>query len=320
ELGLYPEDGRLRGGRDPDAALQRRRTARDGLMARYRLILDDTGASLHYRALAAWRLGAEPQLLPPDLPDPQAPPERGQLEAFIAGFIGFGMADTAYSEAQDRMAGLDQESVRRLVRDIAAAGHIDSSMRLIIALMARPDWEPRLSDYELLYPRPFISELRSIRPRPDVSEDLIYGLVRSESYFSHDAYSRAGAIGLTQLMPGTAAEVASALGMAAYDLRSPKDNIRIGAAMFADLLDETGGRAFRAMMAYNAGRSRLKKWMAESGDLPDDLMIEALGIEETRQYCRNILQATVMYGEIYYGIPVATSVGEIVEGQADKRP
>ncbi len=316
ELGLYPESSRLLG-RDPDSPMVRGRGTRDTLMARYRQILDDPAATLHYRALSAWRLGAEPQLLPADLPDPPAPREAGALEGFIAGFVGFGMADLAYRESLERMPALDRESVRRLAKDIADSGRIDSSMRLIIALMERSDWDPRLSDYELLYPRPFISELRSIRPRADIPEALIFGLVRSESYFSFDAYSRAGAIGLTQLMPGTAAEIATSLGMSGYDLRTPKDNIRIGMAMFAELLDETGGRAFRSMMAYNAGRGRLKKWLSESGDLPDDLMIEALGIEETRQYCRNILQATIMYGEIYYGVPVASTVREIVEGRTD---
>jgi soluble lytic murein transglycosylase len=318
ELGLYPESSHSSGGSDPDAAPLRGRLATDRLATRYRAIMDDRTASLHYRALAAWRLGAEPQLLPPELPEPALPASLGQLEGFLAGFTGFGMADIAFSEAQSRFAALDRDSIRRISRDIAAAGRIDSSMRLILALMARTDWDPRLSDYELLYPRPFLSELRSIRPRPDVPEALVFGLIRSESYFSADAYSRAGAIGLAQLMPGTAAEIASGLGLSGYDLRSPKDNMRIGTAMFAELLGETEGRAFRSMMAYNAGRGRLKKWLGESGDLPDDLMIEALGIEETRQYCRNILQATVMYGEIYYGIPVAASVREIVEGKADE--
>jgi soluble lytic murein transglycosylase len=70
----------------------------------------------------------------------------------------------------------------------------------------------------------------------------------------------------------------------------------------------------RAMMAYNAGWGRLRTWTAESGDLPDDIMVEAIGIEETRQYCRNILQAAVMYGELYYGKNVGDTVQELVGG------
>ena len=41
-------------------------------------------------------------------------------------------------------------------------------------------------------------------------------------------------------------------------------------------------------------------------------MVEALSIEETRQYCRNILQATVMYGELYYSRNIGDTVEELV--------
>jgi len=187
-------------------------------------------------------------------------------------------------------------------------------MRLIGVLMKRADWDPRRSDFELLYPRPYLSEVRSLRSRINLPEPIVLGLLRSESYFQADVVSAAGAVGLAQLMPSTAAEIARTLGIASYDLTKPRDNLRFGIAYFSDLLAETG-HPLQAMWAYNAGRSRLKKWNADMKDLPDDLKLEALGIEETRQYGRNILQASVMYGELYYGVPVATMTGEIVDGE-----
>lgn len=114
-------------------------------------------------------------------------------------------------------------------------------------------------------------------------------------------------------MPATAASQAKALGLASYDLKKPKDNLAIGLAHFASLVERTDRRPLRAMMAYNAGWGRLKEWIAESGDLPDDLLVEALGIEETRHYCRNILQATVMYGLLYYGRNAGDTVAELVK-------
>ena len=156
--------------------------------------------------------------------------------------------------------------------------------------------------------------MRSLKLESRIPERLALGLVRSESVFRADAVSWAGAVGLSQLMPATAAEQAKALGLKTYDLMVPKDNLSIGLAHFASLIDRTERKPLHAMMAYNAGWSRLKTWVAESGDLPDDLMLEALGIEETRHYCRNILQATVMYGELYYGKNVGETVRELVEG------
>jgi soluble lytic murein transglycosylase len=190
-------------------------------------------------------------------------------------------------------------------------------MRCVLLLQERPDWDPRRTDYELLYPRPYLSEYRGIRPKPDLPEYVLYGLLRSESFFRPEVVSHAGAVGLAQLMPGTAAETARALRLASYDLTKPVDNLRIGAAHFAELLDETGGRPLRAMFAYNAGRGRLRRWLAESGGLPDDLLLEALTIEETRQYGRNILQAGTYYGELYYGMSPAEAVdGMLGEGRA----
>ncbi|HOX31544.1 MAG TPA: lytic transglycosylase domain-containing protein [Spirochaetales bacterium] len=275
----------------------------------------DPRAPLHYRALAAWRSGAELPLLPPELPSP-APPERLPAEeAFVLGFLDYGLPDAAAAEARARAAsaGLGPESLRRIAAALAAAGRADGSIRLAAALMERPDWDPRRSDYELLYPRPFLGEYRAISPAPACPEQLLFGLLRSESLFREDVVSHAGAIGLAQLMPPTAAEVARRLGLEAYDLRSAPDNLRLGAAYFSGLLASTG-RPLRAMMAYNAGPGRLRAWAAEAGNLPDDLLLEAIGIAETREYGRKIHSASVMYGELYYGIGAARTTRYAVEG------
>jgi soluble lytic murein transglycosylase len=66
------------------------------------------------------------------------------------------------------------------------------------------------------------------------------------------------------------------------------------------------------MFAYNAGRGRLRRWLADGEGLPDDLLLESLSIEETRQYGRNILQAAVMYGELYNGMKADSIVDEIM--------
>ena len=308
ELGYYaPEELRARG---PEALAWEARS-------RFLEIAAKADAGLHYRALAAWRSGAAPALVPSVAGAPPAPGALPEEETFLLGLAAFGMPDLAVSEARarSRAGKLERDTLRRLSAALAARGINDGSLRLAAALLERPDWDPRRSDYELLYPRPYLDEYRAIRPRPACPEQILYGLVRSESLFRADIASQAGAVGLSQLMPATAAEIARALRLGAYDLKTPRDNLRIGAAFFSELLDETD-RPLRAMMAYNAGRGRLRKWKTEAGDLPDDLMLEAIGIEETRQYGRNILSASVMYGELYYGVPAAETARYAVEGGA----
>jgi soluble lytic murein transglycosylase-like protein len=311
ELGL----GTGKEGGDPELRASR-------AAARFAAITAAAAAPLHYRALAAWRSGAEPVFLPPEPAKEQAStgaaPEAA--ESFVAGLASFGLCDIAQAEARSRRAALSDDALRRLAALFASLGRPDCALRLALDLTSRSGYAPRRSDYELLYPRPYLEEIRSLELKEKVGEPLALGLIRSESIFRTDVVSSAGAIGLSQLMPATAAEQAKALGLASYDLKSPRDNLAIGLAHFAELLGRTGGRPLRAMMAYNAGWGRLRTWSAESGDLPDDLMLEALGIDETRQYCRNILQATVVYGQLYYGKTIAETVGELVEGAKADSP
>ncbi|MBL8966741.1 MAG: lytic transglycosylase domain-containing protein, partial [Spirochaetaceae bacterium] len=317
--------------------------AETGPAANYRAILARPGVSPYYRILAAHRLGESALSLPPGprtgagggilggatgasggsagaaassgaVPGPAGAPAAAALpaETFVQGFFDFGLGGSAFAEAKPLVPELDQDALRRLSTRFAEAGLHADSMRLALLLSERPDWEQRREDYERIYPRPFLEELRSIRPKAKVPEHVLFGLIRSESFFRPDVVSHAGAVGLSQLMPATAAEQARKMGLAGYDLRAPKDNLRIGADHFEELLAETGNHPLRAMWAYNAGRGRLKRWLAESPDLPDDLLLEALGIEETRQYGRNILQAATMYAELYYGIDEAAAVDEML--------
>ncbi len=287
---------------------------------RFAAIADNRTAPLHYRALAAWRAGIEPTLFsfketPPGTSTGE-PEAINETEGFVAGIAGFGLADIALSEARARKADLSDDALRRLAARFSSLGRPDCALRLGLDLIGRPGYEARRSDYELLYPRPYLDDIRSLKLESRIPERLALGLLRSESIFRADAVSWAGAVGLSQLMPATAAEQAKALGLKSYDLMVAKDNLSIGLAHFASLLGRTDGKPLHAMMAYNAGWGRLKNWVAETGDLPEDLMLEALSIEETRQYCRNILQATVMYGELYYGRSVGETVRELVEGDS----
>lgn len=92
----------------------------------------------------------------------------------------------------------------------------------------------------------FEAEIRTAARTYQLSEALITTLIRQESGFDPNAVSPRGAIGLMQLMPGTARE----LGV---DPRDPAANIRGGAAYLRRQLDRFDGRLDLALAAYNAG-------------------------------------------------------------------
>jgi soluble lytic murein transglycosylase-like protein len=87
-----------------------------------------------------------------------------------------------------------------------------------------------------------------------VDPSLLKGLIRQESNFDPNAGSAAGARGLTQLMPSTAA------GLGVTDVTDPQQSINAGAKYLRQQLDEFGGDQTLALAAYNAGAGAVKKY------------------------------------------------------------
>ncbi|HWP69267.1 MAG TPA: lytic transglycosylase domain-containing protein, partial [Rectinemataceae bacterium] len=166
--------------------------------------------------------------------------------------------------------------------------------------------------YSLVYPKAWNDIVAGGAAIPAIPEALAYGIIRSESVFDPKAISYAGAVGLTQLMPATASETARGLKMVNYSLTNPGDNVKIGLTYYSYMLARFGGKPMRAMFAYNAGPSRMAGWAKESGELPDDLLLETLHLAQPRQYAKNIIQATLAYGKIHYGIDPRTMLDYLV--------
>lgn len=112
--------------------------------------------------------------------------------------------------------------------------------------------------------------VKRIAREEGVDETVFLSLVYQESRFKTCAKSTVGAIGLTQLMPGTAAD----LGVNPYDL---EDNLRGGARYFKQQLRKFGSVDL-ALAAYNSGPGNVQKY----GGIPP--------FKETRDYVYNITQ------------------------------
>ena len=132
---------------------------------------------------------------------------------------------------------------------------------------------------------------------------MIHAISRQESQFDRRAVSRANARGLMQLMPRTAEEQASKLGMS-YDYtrltEDPTYNVMLGSQYFQRMRDYFGGSYMLAVAAYNAGPGNVQKWIAANGDprLPGaDVVawIEKIPLTETRGYVQRVLENAVVY-------------------------
>jgi soluble lytic murein transglycosylase-like protein len=128
---------------------------------------------------------------------------------------------------------------------------------------------------------------------------LVYAIVRQESRFNSDAHSRAGAIGLMQVMPDTAAMTTGDdnYRRIAKSLRDPSTNLRVGQDYFAWLLNHgVGDDLLAAVAAYNGGPGSPLKTAAQIGSDTDSLMlIESLPAAETRNYVERVMANYWLY-------------------------
>jgi len=281
--------------------------------------------------------GAGPVLPPHDEPDEAAPPTPGEAEhgqgngppeeavEIVRGHLSYGLVEGAYELLTRRHggrfdgartltlpaapapgvipAGLFREAAERL----SEGGEYLLSIRLMNRYLARSPGPAEVRDLELLYPRGYAPLTDAMAERYSIAPELFYALVREESHFDPRIVSRSGAVGLTQLMADTAADSARRLRLEEYDLRDPGTNLRMGAEHYSRL-DARLESVPKALMAYNAGLSRVRGWERRYSSLPQDLMVEAVPFAETRGYVRKILVSAVQYGRLYYGLDLRATV------------
>ncbi|ODA33645.1 lytic transglycosylase [Veronia pacifica] len=130
----------------------------------------------------------------------------------------------------------------------------------------------------------------------------LLALCRQESAFYSQAVSPVGARGLMQLMPATARATSKKLGIryrGKSSLTDPVTNIRIGSGYLRELLDKYDDNRVLALAAYNAGPSRVKRWLNDSnGNLDAVAFIETIPFKETRGYVQNVLVFEMYYREL----------------------
>ncbi len=134
----------------------------------------------------------------------------------------------------------------------------------------------------------------------DIPLSFIYGISRQESMLNASIKSHAGAVGLMQLMPGTAKQMArkhKAKYKNSRDLVDPKLNVFLGTAYLRYLMDKFDNNRVLVAVGYNAGPGRAINWASKDGKTRDVAQyVENIPFKETRQYVQNV----ILYDAIYY--------------------
>ena len=223
-----------------------------------------------------------------------------EARTYIDGLLHFGLYDMVYPRIVAVYPSISAEEALQIARTLASEGRYADSIRVIRFSLKNQEDAATKEQLELLYPRPWGELVSKYAAEYGLPEYLLYALIRSESFFQHQVVSGAGAIGLTQLMPATAADIAKKLKVADYSLTDPEINIRFGAYYLAEMIRRSDNRIMPACFAYNAGISRVRGWQKKAQGLPEDLFLESLEYAETRDYGRKLLSAATVYGVLYY--------------------
>ena len=135
-----------------------------------------------------------------------------------------------------------------------------------------------------------------------VDAAVLRGLVRQESVFEPRARSKAGALGLTQLMPATAKSLSRSVLRSRYRaafLYDPGVNARLGAAYLKSLIDRFSGSTVYALAAYNGGPTRMARVLRENSGREEDEVFESHPAYETRDYVRRVMLYAESYRALY---------------------
>jgi soluble lytic murein transglycosylase len=156
----------------------------------------------------------------------------------------------------------------------------------------------------LMHPIPYPSLVFENSARHGVQPHLVYAMIREESRFDFKAVSRAGAMGLMQLMPATGEQAADELGFPDgihKNLFSPDINLTFGIWYAANLLSRSDGDPLMMLAGYNAGFGNARRWF-HGGKGPDGAIasVERIDYRETKAYIKRIVRSAHIYHTFYF--------------------
>ena len=213
-----------------------------------------------------------------------------------------GLDTAAQAEVRTILGRAPQQDVDALLAwsdGLARRGFGPAAVRLGWQAALKAPNDPRV--LRAIFPWPNRRAVEGEAAEFGVDPLLLVAIVRQESVFDAEALSPAGARGLAQLLPGTAALTARGLDVTFYPewITVPDLNLHLGAAHLQELLARFPGRVDAAVAAYNAGTAPVTRWLARPGADDPDQFIESIPYQETRGYVRSVLRNRELYRALY---------------------
>ncbi len=233
------------------------------------------------------------------------PYQLNEVRAWVSGHQLEGSILLGATRAQELLAvGLREEAKEQWQHTLNQASFSDQMALGMIALgrgwadfgvdaaIAAENWD----QLDLRFPYAFWEDFQGAAREVEGDPLALIALARRESGLNPRAQSKVGARGLMQLMPATARNIATREGVpyrGAKTLYEPQVNILLGTRYYNSLLERYDGNRVKALAAYNAGPSRISRWL--SGTQPVDQWVDSLPFAETREYVQAVLTYHVIY-------------------------
>jgi soluble lytic murein transglycosylase len=257
--------------------------------------------SIGYYGLRARRAARLPPLVIAVPPPAPAPPAVVRGLGAIDTLVLAGLDSAAQAEVRYVLGHppAELDALLSWSEGLASRGWGPAAVRLAWIAALRSPNDPRV--LRAIFPWPNRSAVEAEASEFGIDPLLLVAIVRQESVFDPQALSPAGARGLAQLLPGTAAFTARGLDVS-FDtewITVPDLNLHLGAAHFADLQRRFVGRVEAAVAAYNAGGTPVVRWLSRDGADDPDQFIELIAYQETRGYVRSVLRNRELYRAMY---------------------
>jgi soluble lytic murein transglycosylase len=290
-----------------------------GQAANYYRALSANYVNYYYGELARKRLAIIGSQAPATAPaevlasvrQPAVPPLNGELpenephlikarllaNAALNEYIG---PEVMASPTSDEWGALAQAEIYNSFGETTRA--LQSMKKSGISFFAIPLNQVPTIYWQILFPRPYWSELAANAEKNGLDPYLVASLIRQESEFNSGAVSHANAYGLMQLLPSVGKSLARRQGIKGFStgqLLNPSTNLQLGTVNLRQVLDRYSGQQEYALAAYNAGDVPVRQWMS-AGEYKDIAeYVESIPYTETREYVQAILRNRQIYRALY---------------------
>ena len=154
-------------------------------------------------------------------------------------------------------------------------------------------------EWRLLYPTPYLEVVLKLAGEFNVPVQLIYSIMRAETYYRESLSSNVGALGLMQIMPQTFEKISKFGGIKIKDPMDPYDSMKASVWYLSKLLKRFDNNLIAATAAYNAGPHNVSDWISRYGGKEAYLFVEMIPYKETRDYVKKVMRFYMIYSYIY---------------------